>query len=85
MPRWLSSAAAGFRLNLAPQCPRTGVVRPRPGILATAIGVYGELDDRVNAGLTALRPALDAAGIVYQINIYPQSAHAFHEDTGATQ
>jgi carboxymethylenebutenolidase len=51
-------------------------------IRAAVFGVYGELDDRVNAGIPAIEAALQAAGAKYAITVYPDSRHAFHDDTG---
>jgi carboxymethylenebutenolidase len=51
-----------------------------PNIWAAVLGVYGDLDTRVNAGIPALTEALQAAGVPHQINIYPNSQHAFHAD-----
>ncbi len=53
-----------------------------PNIQAAVLGVYAEQDERINAGIEPLQAALDAAGITYQINIYPGVNHAFHNDTG---
>jgi carboxymethylenebutenolidase len=44
---------------------------------------YGELDERVNAGISDLESALQAAEIEYRIKIYPNSPHAFFADTNA--
>lgn len=46
--------------------------------------MYGELDERINAAIPDLTAELQAAGTVHQINIYPDSPHAFHNDTGAS-
>ena len=51
-----------------------------PNIHAAMLGVYGELDNNVDAGIPAIRAAMDAAGTRYQINVYPNSMHAFHAD-----
>jgi len=51
-----------------------------PHIRAAVLGVYGDLDAGVNAGIPALTEALQAAGVTHQINIYPNSQHAFHAD-----
>lgn len=51
-------------------------------IQAAVLGVYAGLDERINAGIEPLREALDAAGVTYEIKIYPDVAHAFHNDTG---
>lgn len=53
-----------------------------PNIQAAVLGVYAEEDERINAGIEPLVEALDAAGVTYQINIYPDVNHAFHNDTG---
>jgi carboxymethylenebutenolidase len=53
-----------------------------PNIRAAMLGVYGELDPNVNAGIPALTDAMNASGTRYQINIYPNSTHAFHDDIG---
>ena len=51
-----------------------------PNIRAAMLGVYGELDNNINAAIPALGEALAAAGVTHQINIYPASMHAFHAD-----
>ena len=52
-------------------------------IQAAVLGVYAELDTRINAGIAALEQALDEAGVTYQFNFYPGVDHAFHNDTGS--
>ena len=42
---------------------------------------YAELDTRVNAGWPAYEAALKAAGIEYEVHIYPGVNHGFHNDT----
>ncbi|MCB0208412.1 MAG: dienelactone hydrolase family protein [Anaerolineae bacterium] len=51
-------------------------------IKAAVLGVYAELDERVNAGKDALDQALTEAGVTHQMNVYPGVNHAFHNDTG---
>ncbi|MCC6454528.1 MAG: dienelactone hydrolase family protein [Caldilineaceae bacterium] len=53
-----------------------------PNIQAAVLGVYAEQDERINAGIPDLEAALDAAGVTYEIKIYPGVNHAFHNDTG---
>ncbi|MGH2558863.1 MAG: dienelactone hydrolase family protein [Thermomicrobiales bacterium] len=54
-----------------------------PNIQAAVLGVYSDdPDDFANEGQADLQAALDAAGVTYQINIYPDTQHAFHNDTG---
>jgi carboxymethylenebutenolidase len=53
-----------------------------PNIRAAVLGVYSDdPDDFANEGLEELIAALEAAGITFQINIYPDTQHAFHNDT----
>jgi carboxymethylenebutenolidase len=49
---------------------------------AAVLGVYGELDERVNATRDAATAALDAAGLEYEIKTFPGANHAFFNDTG---
>jgi len=53
-----------------------------PNIRAAVLAVYGGLDERINAGIPAIEDAMQAAGIKYRIHVFPDSAHAFHNDTG---
>jgi carboxymethylenebutenolidase len=52
-----------------------------PNMRAAMFGVYGELDNRVNQGIPELTQALDAAGVRHSVKVYPNSQHAFHDDT----
>lgn len=54
-----------------------------PKIRAAVLAIYGELDERINAGIPAIREALQKAGVVHEILIFPGSRHAFFNDTGA--
>ncbi|MCB0009978.1 MAG: dienelactone hydrolase family protein, partial [Anaerolineales bacterium] len=66
--------------------------QPRLAIIISCFGVAGASDAGdaagalgpllVDAGIPALEEALDAAGVTYQVNIYPGVNHAFHNDTG---
>jgi carboxymethylenebutenolidase len=54
-----------------------------PNIRAAVLGVYSDdPDDFANEGRDELEAALTDAGVTFQINIYPNSQHAFHNDTG---
>ncbi|MDR7483585.1 MAG: dienelactone hydrolase family protein [Armatimonadota bacterium] len=53
-----------------------------PKIRAAVLGIYGELDSRINTGIPALREALQRAGITHEIVVYPGADHAFFNDTG---
>ena len=53
-----------------------------PNIRAAVLGVYSDdPDDFTNEGLEELTAALEEAGVTFQINIYPDTQHAFHNDT----
>jgi carboxymethylenebutenolidase len=55
-----------------------------PNIKAAIFGAYSDdPDDFANEGLDELEAALDAAGVTYEIKIYPGTGHAFNNDTGA--
>jgi carboxymethylenebutenolidase len=55
-----------------------------PNIKAAVLGVYSDdPDDFASEGLDELEAALEAAGITFEIKIYPGTQHAFHNDTGA--
>ncbi len=49
---------------------------------AAVLAIYAELDARVNASQEAARAALDAAGLVHEIRVFPGVDHAFFNDTG---
>jgi carboxymethylenebutenolidase len=42
---------------------------------------YGELDERINAGIPAYEEVLKKNNIPYELYIYPGVNHAFHNDT----
>jgi carboxymethylenebutenolidase len=54
-----------------------------PNIKAAMLGIYSDdPNDFANEGRDELVAALEAAEVVHQINIYPNTQHAFHNDTG---
>jgi carboxymethylenebutenolidase len=53
------------------------------GSKAAVLGIYAELDSRVNASRAAARAALRKAGLRHQIVTYPDVDHAFFNPTGA--
>lgn len=69
------AAAAPF---YGPNPPLEDVAKIKAAVLA----VYGELDVRINAGIPAVREAMQKAGVVHEIHIYPGAGHAFFNDTG---
>ncbi|MGH2397120.1 MAG: dienelactone hydrolase family protein [bacterium] len=54
-----------------------------PKVKAAVLAIYGEQDTRLNAGIPAIRDALQKAGVIHEIVIYPNADHAFFNDTGA--
>jgi carboxymethylenebutenolidase len=71
--------------RLAAAIPFYGPAPAQPdfsGNHAAVLGVYAELDDRVNASRETAEAALAAAGLEHQINTYPGVDHAFFNDTG---
>jgi carboxymethylenebutenolidase len=53
------------------------------GAKAAVLGIYGELDARVNASRDAARSALKAAGLRHELVTFPGADHAFFNDTGS--
>jgi carboxymethylenebutenolidase len=53
------------------------------GARAAVLGIYAELDARVNATRAAARAALRRAGLRHQIVTYPDVDHAFFNPTGS--
>jgi carboxymethylenebutenolidase len=53
------------------------------GSTAAVLGVFAELDARVNAGKDKLDSALTAAGVTHEFVVVPGVDHAFFNDTGA--
>jgi len=54
-----------------------------PNIKAAVFGIYSDdPNDFANKGRDDLKAALDAAGVVNQMKVYPGTRHAFNNDTG---
>ena len=54
-----------------------------PNIEAAVLGVYSDdPDDFANEGRDELVAALEEAGVTFDIKIYPDTQHGFHNDTG---
>lgn len=56
-----------------------------PRIKAALLLHYGEMDERVNAGIPAYEAALKAAGVDYELHVYKGAQHAFNNDTAPTR
>lgn len=82
----LQLAVKDPKLNVAvPFYGMPGDVAEVPNIKAQLLMNYAETDERVNAGLPAYEAALKAAGVRYELFIYPGTQHAFHNDTSAAR
>lgn len=53
-----------------------------PNIHAAVLGIYGELDSRIDSGIPAIEEAMKANSKIYEKIIYPNADHAFNNDTG---
>ena len=60
---------------------RSPALRNTAKIKAPLLIHYAALDDRVNAGWPAFEAALKANGAKYQMYMYPNTNHGFHNDT----
>ena len=55
------------------------------GTRAAVLGVYGGLDDRVNATRPAAKAALEAARLKHELLTFSEADHAFFNDTNAAR
>ncbi|MEA2826694.1 MAG: carboxymethylenebutenolidase [Actinomycetota bacterium] len=71
--------------RVAAATPFYGTVEPTvdfSGAKAAVLGVYAELDTRVNATRDTARAALEKAGLTHELRTFPGVNHAFFNDTG---
>lgn len=54
-----------------------------PNIAGAVYAVYGENDERINAGIPDITKALEEAGTTFEMKVYPNAPHAFHNHTNA--
>ncbi len=79
---WLVSTAMADLNAAAPYYGPPPPLDAAPNIQAAVLGVYSDdPDDFANEGREELEQALADAGVTFQINIYPNTQHAFHNDT----
>lgn len=50
-------------------------------ITAPVLAIYGEQDERINAGIEAIEAAMKQHGKTFEKKVYPASQHAFHNHT----
>ncbi len=53
-----------------------------PKTQAAVLAIYGELDQRIDAGIPDIEAAMKRNNKTFEKIIYPNSNHAFHNDTG---
>ena len=53
-----------------------------PKIQAAVLAIYAERDQRINQGIPAIEEAMLQNNKIYEKVIYPNTDHAFHNDTG---
>ncbi|MEA2900794.1 MAG: carboxymethylenebutenolidase [Actinomycetota bacterium] len=71
--------------RVAAAAPFYGTVEPDvdlSGTKAAVLGVYGELDSRVNATRDTAKAALEKAALPHELRTFPGVNHAFFNDTG---
>jgi len=71
--------------RLAAAVPFYGPAPEQPtfdGNSAAVLAIYAEQDARVNASRERAEAALRAAGLTYEVKVYPGVDHAFFNDTG---
>jgi carboxymethylenebutenolidase len=54
-----------------------------PNINAPVLGIYAGNDGRINQGIPTIEAAMAANNKVFEKIIYPDTDHAFHNDTGS--
>lgn len=52
-------------------------------VQAAVLAIYAESDQRINQSIPQIEAAMEEYGKVYENVIYPDTSHAFHNDTGS--
>ena len=50
---------------------------------AAVLAIYAGRDTRINQSIPAIEAAMQEYGKVYEKVVYPETDHAFHNDTGS--
>jgi carboxymethylenebutenolidase len=79
---WLMATRMPELLAAVPYYGPHPPVSAVPDIQAAVLAIYAETDQRINQGIPAIEEAMQALGKVYEKVIYPDTDHAFHNDTG---
>jgi carboxymethylenebutenolidase len=53
-----------------------------PNIQAAVLAIYAGRDQRINQGIPAIEQAMQENNKVFEMVVYPDTDHAFHNDTG---
>lgn len=79
---WRVATRAGDRIKAAVPWygpnPPSGVA----DIVAPVFAIYGELDQRINAGIEPITEQMHTNGKSFDVKIYPGAQHAFNNDSG---
>jgi hypothetical protein len=80
---WRVATQAGSRIRAA--VPWYGPNPPEgvENIAAPVFAIYGELDQRINAGIETIRREMQSHGKSFTHRVYPGAQHAFNNDTNA--
>lgn len=81
---WRTAAKASELKAIAPwygPAPSPDEIR---AIKTNVLGIFASNDAGVNAGRDTMDPIFKAAGLNYQLKTYPNTMHAFNNDTGAS-
>lgn len=80
---WLAATAMPELKAAAPYYGPPPPLDRVPMIRAAVLGIYSDdPNDFANRRREELKAALEAAGVIHEFKIYPNTQHAFHNDTG---
>ncbi len=80
---WLSAARMPQLKAAVPFYGPNPPLEEVPNIQAAVLAIYGALDQRIDQGIPAIEAAMQAAGKVFEYEVYAGADHAFHNDTGS--
>jgi carboxymethylenebutenolidase len=79
---WLTATKSSDLRAAVPYYGPNPPLEGAPNIKAAVLALYGENDQRINAGIPAIEEAMKKNNKVFERQIYAGAAHAFHNDTG---
>ena len=81
---WLTASMTPDLKAIAPHYgPTPADAKVAANIKAQVLGVYASTDPNLNARIPELEAALKEGKVTYEMKLYPDSQHAFHNDTNA--